>query len=178
MKYSTLWLLLALTLLLGGFLALLYYDQSGSEQSIAESEVEKAAAPPDLAEHRETFVAGVEALQRNDPEEAIEQFSSFSLAPRDVEQYRLYFLATAYQLVGKFTPARDTLARLWSGKTTLLPLADSGLRLEAMYRANGAWEEASRIQAGLATRAVEPGVRGAARDSFIVSKFHVGDPSA
>lgn len=179
MKYSTVWLVLGLVVLLGGFFALLYYDQSASEQNAEQVAVEeKAAAPPDLAEHREAFVAGVEALQRNDPEEAIEQLSSFSLAPRDAEQYRLYFLATAYQLVGKFTPARDSLARLWSGKTTLLPLADSGVRLEAMYRANGAWEEASRIQAGLATRALEPGVRGAGRDAFIVSKFHVGDPSA
>src|SRR5687768_7114110 len=113
-RQSTIWLVLGLILLLGGFFALLHYDQAASEQNAEESSIEeKAAAPPDLAEHREAFIAGVGALQRNDPDEAIEHFSSFSLAPRDAEQYRLYFLATAYQLVGKFTPARDTLARLW-----------------------------------------------------------------
>lgn len=134
-------------------------------------------APRDLAQQRASFVAGIEALQRNDPHDAIRHFHAIDFGDRAVEQYRLYFLATAHQLSGNAQAARLTLAKLWSETPELVYRDDTGFNLGALYAAQGAWRESARIYASLSSKA-SPAVAASARSEMIRMSFHAGDPGA
>src|SRR5947209_1651874 len=58
----------------------------------------KPEAPPDLEKLRPAFTAGVDAIHRRDGAEAVKQLSSFHFGKRAVDEYRMYYLAGAYQL--------------------------------------------------------------------------------
>src|SRR5436190_18158592 len=66
----------------------------------------KPEAPPDLEKLRPAFVSGLDALRRSDGPAAVRYFSSFKFGHRAVEEYRLAFLASAYQLTGDRKAAR------------------------------------------------------------------------
>src|SRR5438552_3845869 len=70
-------------------------------------------APPDLEKLRARFESGLSALQRGDGAGAAREFGSFNFGSRSVEEYRLYFLAQAFQMSGNAAGARVTLRRLW-----------------------------------------------------------------
>src|SRR5438128_8987508 len=74
----------------------------------------KPEAPPDLAKLRPTFTAGLDAIHHGEGAEAVKQLSSFSFGNRAVEEYRLYYLATGYQLMNERGRARAILAKLWT----------------------------------------------------------------
>src|SRR5437764_12402256 len=74
----------------------------------------KPEAPPDLEKLRPAFTAGLDAIHRRDGAEAVKQLSSFQFGKRAVDEYRIYYLASAYQLAGDGVRARTALADLLS----------------------------------------------------------------
>ena len=105
----------------------------------------KAEAPPDLQKFRAQYVAGTSALAKNDHAEAIRHLSSFSFGPRAVEEYRLYYLAEAYQKAGDARAARLTLAKLWRRKPRLANASDAANKLGDLYDQAGDWERAAEV---------------------------------
>src|SRR5256885_11366032 len=66
----------------------------------------KPEAPPDLEKLRPAFTAGLEAIRRHDGAAAVKQLSSFHFGKRAVDEYRMYYLASAYGLAGDSARAR------------------------------------------------------------------------
>src|SRR5687768_9824116 len=99
-------------------------------------------APPDLAEHAEQFRTAAESLQKGESDGAVSVLSSFSFEGRAVEEYRLYFLANAFQLQQKHDSARRTLASLWSRDPKLVVRDDAGFNLGNLYAEYGHWNDA------------------------------------
>lgn len=135
----------------------------------------KPEAPPDLEKIRPAFDAGIEAIRRGDGADAVKQLSSFTLGRRAVDEYRLYYLASAYQLTGTRALARATLAELWRRHPALALRADAGSRLGGLYRENGDWAHAAEIFGDVATLADDSNVAASARWSAIESSFAQGD---
>src|SRR5438270_12462511 len=80
----------------------------------------KPEAPPDLEKLRPAFTAGLDAIHRRDAAEAVKQLSSFHFGKRAVDEYRMYYLAEAYQLANDGLRARTTLADLLSAQSTFV----------------------------------------------------------
>ena len=169
--------ILALLVLLAGSYFLMDFDRT-AETMETPGEVTVVAAPADLAEHRKEFLAGITAVQRQQADTAIELLSSFSFAPREVEQYRLHSLADAYHLAGEPVMARDTLARLWRRGATLVRRAEVGTNLGWLYSSAGHFKQAAGVYEQLAASGAEPPVRATAQTNFILEKFRQGDPAA
>ncbi len=134
--------------------------------------------PPDLMRHRETFRTGIEALQENEGLRAVIALRSFSFDPRPAEEYRLYYLANAYQLVGDVRNARQSLAALWQRQPRMVLREDAGFNLAALYTAAGDWAGAASIEESIIRKAHGTAVQAAARDELIRSAFYLGDPGA
>lgn len=135
-------------------------------------------APPDLAKFRPQFVAGTEALARGDGEEAVRQLSQFSFGPRPAEEYRLYYLATAYQLIGRPNQARRHLARLWRKNPRLVYRNDVAFNIGSLYAAARSYSEAAEVYGTLAARATNSAIAGEARWNYIQTRLLSGDPAA
>jgi hypothetical protein len=82
-------------------LSIYYYQHRVPRETSAPP---KPEAPPDLEKLRPAFVSGLDALRRNDGLAAVRYFSSFKFGGRAVEEYRLAFLASAYQLTATARP--------------------------------------------------------------------------
>lgn len=137
----------------------------------------KAEAPPDLEKLRDTYAAGVSALQRNDGAEAVQQFSSFTFGPRAIEEYRLYYLANGYQLAGNVSQARLTLAQLARRTPRMIYAHDAAFNLAALYEDAGDFAHSAEAYASLARHADGPDVEAAARWRAAVARLHAGDPA-
>ena len=137
----------------------------------------KTEAPPDLAKLRDRFVAGLEALQRDDGPTAVRHFSSFDFGSRAVEQYRLYFLANGHQLAGNRVAARVALARLWSHQPTFVYTSDAGFNLASLYAGVADWSNAAATVSAVAARSDIPAVSAAARWQAIEWRLYQGDLS-
>lgn len=135
----------------------------------------KPEAPPDLEKLRPAFVAGIEAFRHGNGAEAVKQLSSFTFGRRAVEEYRLYYLGSSYELAGDPARARMTLATLWRRNPALLPRADAGSSLGALYKSIGDWAHAAAAYAEAATRTNDSNAAAAARWSAIESSFVRGD---
>ncbi|MGA7615620.1 MAG: hypothetical protein WBX15_10625, partial [Thermoanaerobaculia bacterium] len=165
-----------LVLLLGGLLILFLRDPSFHP---AESGTVIAAhAPSELAPFREPFLRGIDAIQHFDPAVAIGAFESFSFGDRAVEEYRLYYLANAYQLHGDRDRARLTLATLWSRKPRLGYRTDAAFNLAQLYEDSGNWSNAARVLGTEGDRATQPDVIATARAAQIRAATYGGDPGA
>lgn len=138
---------------------------------------EVVEAPPDLMKARDAFAAGAEAVLQNDPKVAIETLASFSLGDKAVEEYRLYYLATAYQLAGRTADARRTLARLWTRNPKLVYRHDAGFTLANLYQELNDARAAAEIYGSVAARANQHAVAATARAEYIRAKFLAGDPA-
>ncbi|HEX7680558.1 MAG TPA: lytic transglycosylase domain-containing protein [Thermoanaerobaculia bacterium] len=132
-------------------------------------------APPDLERLRPTFDAGLEALRRGDGAEAIKQFSSFTFGKRAVDQYRLYYLANAFQLAGQRARARATLAQLWRRHPAFVVQTDAGLNLGGLYASIADWRHAAQVFDEVAAKADNSAIAASARWSAIDSSFAHGD---
>src|SRR5947209_7320011 len=66
----------------------------------------KPEAPPDLEKLRPAFTAALDAIHRRDGADAARQLSSFHFGKRAVDEYRLYYLASAYHLANDDARAR------------------------------------------------------------------------
>ena len=132
-------------------------------------------APPDLEKLRPTFDAGLEAIRRGDGAEAARLFSSFTFGRRAVDEYRLYYLANAWQLAGDRARARTTLAELWARHPALVLQTDAGLNLGGLYAAIADWRHAARVYGDVAARADNSAIAASARWSAIDASFAHGD---
>jgi len=141
-----------------------------------EPEVEaKAEAPPDLEKLRDRYAAGLAALEREDGPDAVKHLGSFTFGPRAVEEYRLYYLANAYQLANNPTGARVTLAKLWRREPRLVHRNEAGFNLGELYDAAGAFDRSAAVYAGLARGAAEPEVVAKARWRAVNARLQAGD---
>ena len=107
----------------------------------------KAEAPADLQKLRDAYAAGTAALARADGEDAVKHLSSFTFGSRRVEQYRLYYLANAYQAAGNATAARVTLAKLWRRSPTFVHAPQAAETLGNLYVSAGDFDSAADVYA-------------------------------
>src|ERR1700720_1627807 len=135
----------------------------------------KPEAPPDLEKLRPSFTSGLDALRRGDGPTAVREFSSFKFGGRAVEEYRLYFLASAYQINGDRRSARLTLARLWNHPPHFANWEDISLNLGNYYSDLGDWDNAIAVYRGIASRTDRSPVAAAARWQLINTGFAAGD---
>ena len=164
---------IALTPVLGA-LGVYYYVQRRAASQVAVPP--KPEAPPDLEKLRPAFTVGLDALRRGDGPTAVRQFSSFKFGRRAVEEYRLYFLASAYLLSGSRRDARITLARLWSHPPHYVNWEDGALNLGNFYAQIGDWDNAIAVYRGIAARTDRWPVAAMARWQLINAGFASGDP--
>jgi soluble lytic murein transglycosylase len=135
----------------------------------------KPEAPPDLEKLRPAFTAGLDAIRRRDGAEAVKQLSSFHFGKRAVDEYRMYYLANAYQLAKDSTHARTTLADLLSRHPAFVHFADAGVSLGGLYAAIADWRHAADAYAAVASKADDSNAAAAARWSAIDARFAHGD---
>jgi len=134
----------------------------------------KPEAPPDLEKLRPAFTAGLDAIHRRDGAEAVRQLSAFHFGKRAVDEYRVYYLANAYQLAKDSTRARVTLAALLSRHPAFVRFADAGLNLGGLYAAIADWRHAADAYAA-AANASDSNVAASARWGAIDARFARGD---
>jgi soluble lytic murein transglycosylase-like protein len=134
-------------------------------------------APPDLQKLRAVYTAGVEALQRDDGEEAVRQLTSFTFGRRAVEEYRLYYLANAYQLAGNDDAARRTLARLWRRSPRLIHANDAGFTLANLYAVAGDPSSSADVYTAMAGRGEAAVVTAISRWNAVGQFLRAGDLS-
>ena len=139
---------------------------------------EKPEAPPDLEKLRPAFTAGLDAIHRRDGAEAVKQLSSFHFGKRAVDEYRAFYLASAYQLAKDEARARTTLADLLSHHPAFVRLSDAGLNLGGLYAAIADWRHAADTFATVATKSEDPNVAASARWGAIEARFAQGDIAA
>ncbi|HEV7488977.1 MAG TPA: lytic transglycosylase domain-containing protein [Thermoanaerobaculia bacterium] len=135
----------------------------------------KPEAPPDLEKLRPAFTAGLDAIHRRDGAEAVKELSSFHFGNRVVDEYRMYYLASAYQLAKDSSHARTTLAGLLSRHPSFVHFADAGLNLGGLYAAIADWRHAADSYAGVAAKADDSNAAATARWSAVDSRFAHGD---
>jgi soluble lytic murein transglycosylase-like protein len=138
----------------------------------------KPQAPPDLQKLRAAYAAGVQALQNDDGAAAVRQLSSFDFGSRAVEEYRLYYLANAYELAGNTNAARSTLARLWRRSPRLIHANDAGFHLAGLYATAGDASRSADVYAAIAREADMPTVAASARWNAVGQYLRAGDVAA
>jgi soluble lytic murein transglycosylase-like protein len=163
--------------LAGAGIAAFYLTRDGATLSDDEGNGAslKPEAPPDLQKLRSVYTAGVQALQRDDGEEAVRQLSSFTFGPRAVEEYRLYYLANAYQLAGNDDAARLTLTRLWRRSPRLIHANDAGFNLANLYAASGDAASSADVYTAMANRGEAAAVTAISRWNAVGQFLRAGD---
>ncbi|HYI10253.1 MAG TPA: transglycosylase SLT domain-containing protein [Thermoanaerobaculia bacterium] len=181
------WLLIAVSLLLVVGIATTILVLRNRPDAVEDEEEEgveaaKAAAeeaPPDLQKLRDSYKAGIDAVGKKDGPAAVRHLSSFTFGPRAVEEYRLYYLANAYQLAGNSGAARQTLAKLWRRSPRLVHAHDVASKLAKLYAENGDATRTADVYAALARREGTPReVIASARWNAILSRLQGGDVGA
>ena len=160
----------------GIVLIALFVTGGGPGQRRAER-VTPPEAPPDLEKLRDRFVAGLDALQRDDGATAVRELSAFNFGGRAVEEYRLYFLAQGHQLAGNRGAARVILAKLWARQPRFVYDNDAGFNLAALYAGVADWKNAASTVATIAAHSEQPNVSAAARWEAIEWRMYQGDLS-
>lgn len=156
----------------------LYVRQHPATRTESASNAAVPAAPPELAKFAAPFNAGADALSRGDGQAAIRHLSSFTFGSRGAEEYRLYYLATAHQLVGNRNEARRHLAKLWRRKPRLVYRNDVAFNIGSLYRDNDSFSEAANVFGTLAARSTTPAISGEARWNYVEARLLGGDPAA
>jgi soluble lytic murein transglycosylase-like protein len=161
---------------LGGAAFYLTRDQApASTGEDADAPAAKQQAPPDLQKLRAAYTAGVQALQRDDGAEAVRQLSSFDFGSRAIEEYRLYYLANAYELNGNADAARLTLAQLWNRSPRLIHANDAGFHLAGLYATSGQASRSADVYMAIARRSDVPTVAASARWNAVGQYLRAGD---
>jgi soluble lytic murein transglycosylase-like protein len=135
----------------------------------------KPEAPPDLEKLRPAFTAGLDAIHRRDGAEAVKQLSALHFGKRAVDEYRVYYLANAYQLAKDAGRARTTLAVLLFRNPAFVRFTDAGLNLGGLYAAIADWRHAADAYAVVAAKADDSNVAATARWSAVDARFAHGD---
>lgn len=168
-------ILLALIVLAGIGGALWYYRAPRTAKDDEPAVTVKLQAPPDLQKLREPFTQGREALAKKNGAEAVRQLGSFDFGPREVEEYRLYYLASGHQLTNNGGAARATLARLWRREPRLIHADEASLNLGALYARAGDWRHAGDVYSSMAARTKNPAVAASARWNAVGAHVAAGD---
>lgn len=175
------WLLSSVIALvvIAGIVAIVVVPRRASVNIQDEPELSQSAeAPPDLEKLRETYAAGLAALERKDGPDAVKHLSSFTFGTRVVEEYRLLSLATAYQLSGNSPAARATLATLWRREPRMVRGAEAGFTLATLYEGSGELVRGAAVYGRLARReAAAPAVAAKARWGAARASLQAGDLS-
>lgn len=172
------WLLASLIVLIAGIVAAVLYSRRPAGESHDEPDLEqKAEAPPDLAKLRDAYAAGLAALERKDGADAVKHLASFTFGSRAVEEYRLYYLARAYELAGKHAAERTTLAALWRREPRMLHGAEGALTLASLYDAAGDFSRGGDVYHAIARREKARPVMAKARWGAARSRLLAGDVS-
>ncbi len=171
------WLISALTIPIAvGLIALGIYFLVSRQMTQEEARLPAGPeAPPDLERLRNVYTSGLEALQRGDGADAASHFSSFTFRARAVEAYRLYYLATAYQLAHDQKRARISLAALQARGQDFAMADDAGLNLASLYRRLADWSHSAGSYAVVARQSGSPAVSATAWWGEIESRFFSGD---
>jgi len=167
------WWVVALVAVLvaAGFVLVTFSDRLRSADDVDHAEPDlspKAEAPPDLQKLREAYAAGTAAMARDDFDDAVKHLSSFTFGSRAVEEYRLYYLATAYEKANNPAAARATLATLWRRSPKLQYAAETGKKLGEQYAAAGDWQRAAEVWSAIPN---DP----AARWNMVIARMRSGD---
>ena len=128
----------------------------------------QAEAPPDLQKLRDAYAAGTAALARKDGADAVKHLSSFTFGSRAVEEYRLYYLANAFQMTNNSAAARGTLAKMWRLSPRSLHVSEAGNKLGGFYAAAGDWRRAADVYATIPNDS-------AARWNMVMARVSIGD---
>src|SRR5436305_5779074 len=137
----------------------------------------KPEAPPDLEKLRPAFTAALDAIHRRDGAEAAKQLAAFHFGKRAGDEYRVYYLANAYQLANDQVRARTTFADLLSRHPAFVHFADAGLNLGSLYAGIADWRHAADAYAIVATKADDSNVAASARWCAIDARIAHGDIS-
>jgi len=172
------WLIAIVIAVIPAIVAVTIYFAIGRETRHELVGPPKPEAPPDLAKMRPAFSAGLQALQQKDGPAAVRHFSSFECGQRDVEEYRLFFLANGYQLAGNPRSVRVTLAELWSRSPRLVYWSDAAFTLGGLYSAAADWNHASAVYRAIAARSDQSSVSANARWQYLNTRFAAGDVAA
>lgn len=159
---------------------MVWYSRQAEDATAAHEEADlpaKQEAPPDLQKLRDTYTSGLQALQRDDGPDAVKHFSSFTFGPRAVEEYRLYYLAQAYQLSNNPHAARQTLAKLWRRTPRMAHAHDAAFNLANLYSDLGDHANSAEVYATIARRNEVPAVTAAARWNTVGQRLLAGDPA-
>jgi len=154
--------------------AVLRFGQA-REQQVEHVVPAKPEAPPDLEKLRPAFTAGLDAIHRRDGAEAVKQLSSFHFGKRAVDEYRAFYLASAYQFAKDNARARATLNDLLSRHPAFVRFADAGMSLGGLYAAIADWRHAADAYSSVAAKSDDSNVAASARWSAIDARFAHGD---
>ena len=163
--------------LIGGIVALTVVRRGPRRAHLEPDLPAKAQAPPDLQKLRDAYAQGMAALQRKDGADAVRHLGSFDFGPRVVEQYRLFYLASAHQLTGNKNAARVTLAKLWRRAPRMVHASEAGLELASLYEETGDFAHGAQVYAHLAGQGDTPEVRATARWRAASARLQAGDLS-
>jgi soluble lytic murein transglycosylase-like protein len=172
------WIAIVALLLIAAAGAGAYWWMRGRPEAQEEAEAgerPKQLAPADLAKYRDQFAAGIAAIDAKNGADAVTNLSSFDFGSRAVEEYRLYYLAKAYDLTGDKVNARRTRAALWRRVPKLVHNGEVGRTLAEAYVEHGDFSHAAAIAAGIASRTAVPNDSGAGRWQTVQSRFADGD---
>jgi soluble lytic murein transglycosylase-like protein len=166
-------------LVIAGMVAVTVYRRGASRPPHDEPDLpSKAEAPPDLQKLRDAFAAGLEAIERKDGPDAVRHLSSFDFGPRAVEEYRLYYLAQAYELAKNPQMQRATLAKLWRRSPKLMHAHEAAATLGNVYAESNDLVHASTVYAGVARREdTPPQIASRARLNAAMTRMQTGDVS-
>jgi soluble lytic murein transglycosylase-like protein len=167
----------AVVVIVAGILATAYFFAGGGPSGRRAEKITAPEAPADLEKLRPRFVAGLEALQRDDGATAVREFGAFDFGSRAVEVYRLYFLAQGHQLAGNRSAARLALAKLWARSPKFVYDSDAGFNLAALYAGVADWSHAAATAEAVATLSDAPNISAAARWQSIEWRMDHGDLS-
>ncbi len=170
---------IALVLVVGLSVATIYHFRQAAapdERAIA-GLPPKPEAPPDLEKLRDVFVSGVAAVQHNRGRDAVRHLSSFTFGPRAVEEYRLYYLATAHRLDGNADAARTALAKLWRRAPKMIHADAAALDLGNLYATAGDWRRSAEVYASVARGSKNRKTSDEARWHALISRLQAGDVS-
>src|SRR5258708_7201178 len=135
----------------------------------------KPEAPPDLAELRPSFIAGLEALHHKDRPAAVKEFDSFTFGGRAYAAYHLCDRAGLNEVAKDAVARRLALARLWERDPKLAARDDAGAALGGLYASAGEWNQAADVYSSLATHTASSASAAPARWSSIEARFVTGD---
>ena len=165
-------------LLLAASGAIVYYYFWPGEGVREVSRPPRPEAPPDLADLQPKFAAALDALRRGDAGTAVHGLTSFTCGGRFVEEYRLLYLAMAYQAAGNPRAARITFANLWSHPPKMVNWGVAGFALGGLYNAAGDWNAAANVYREIAGRADQSQPAANARWQLITAEFADGNIAA